>query len=197
MFYHWREFCISKLVGFDNKVTLHKWLKATNLKYLWVYLWGWGGTCITRRILASKRGGRGLYWAFYSLRKCKVWLQREGYYWFNYYILFFCSSFRINILKNKQKSFLMLYMADCGEFRTLPSITYVCCAGLGLRTYNWKVLRLVQFLSYGTYLPRFGANATSCTASVIAIRVSTLCHFLKMQQTQKFQFQNIKSTEGN
>ena len=28
------------------------------------------------------------------------------------------------------------------------------------------------------YLPRFGAKATSWTASVIAISVSSLCHFL-------------------
>ena len=37
------------------------------------------------------------------------------------------------------------------------------------------------------YLPRFGAKATSCTASVIAISVSSLCHFLWVVKTN-FQF---------
>ena len=32
--------------------------------------------------------------------------------------------------------------------------------------------------NYSLYLPRFGANATSWTGSVIAFNVSTLCHFL-------------------
>ena len=41
------------------------------------------------------------------------------------------------------------------------------------------------------YLPRFGANATSCTASVIAISVSTLCHFLYVVK-KNFQYHKLE-----
>ena len=44
-------------------------------------------------------------------------------------------------------------------------------------------------------LPRFGANWTSCTGSVIAFNVSTLCHFLK-KIVYVFIFGNLFILEG-